>query len=259
MKSQELSSLNISKLEYIDSGDGTCIIKKYNDDGNGDLIIPSKINGLTVVEIGDYAFEGCGGFEGSLAIPNDVIRIGEHAFSEVWFEGDLIIPNSVKTIGKGAFYSCYTYTWDNYIGCLAIPEGVINIEECAFSECDFIGDLIIPDSVTNIGAGAFHECSFTGRLKLPSGLTVIEPCAFIGCSGFKGCLTIPDSVTSIGENAFYCCRNFSGFLIIPNTVTSIGKDAFYGCEGFDEIIWGDRKINKKIDKKGGFCYTLWEF
>jgi|GEM_PF-6163083 len=79
--------------------------------GSGSLTIPLTVynEGITytVTSIGDFAFEGCGGFTGDLTIPNSVQTIGEEAFIYcVGFDGKLTLGNNVQTIGNSAFLSC---------------------------------------------------------------------------------------------------------------------------------------------------------
>ena len=57
--------------------------------GAADLIIPETVTynevSYSVTSIGDYAFSGCYGFDGTLTIPNSVTSIGSEAFS--WCRG----------------------------------------------------------------------------------------------------------------------------------------------------------------------------
>ena len=183
-------SFTVGSLNYSVNDDGTTVTVTGHMDGTSAsdaLTIPELVtfegNDYSVTVIGDYAFEVCSGFTGSLTIPNSVTTIGEWAFSDCYgFTGNLTIPNSVTTIGDGAFYYCSGFT----------------------------GSLTIGNSVTTIGDYAFGDCSgFTGSLTIPNSVTTIGDGAFVGCSGFAGSLTIGNSVTSIGYG-FNC----SGLLSI---------------------------------------------
>ena len=255
-------------FEYMDNGDGTCIITGYTGEPSGELIIPNEIGGLRVTEIGDTAFFACYGFEGRLVISESVESIGDLALTACWgitsievaeqnpvytsvdgilFSKDkskivrapegmrmenYIIPNGVTTIGEYAFSDC-----KYFIGSLTIPDGVTFIGESAFSNCGgFTGSLTIPDSVTSIGESAFFACyNFSGNLKLSAGLTRIEDMVFGTCPGFTGSLIIPENVTYIGSMAFSSCKGFTGTLIIPESVTEIGMSAFVNCPGLNLV------------------------
>ncbi|MCR5589958.1 MAG: leucine-rich repeat domain-containing protein [Lachnospiraceae bacterium] len=217
------------KLEYDELNDGTIRIIGWEGAPEGNLVIPDKIEGKDVTAIGDYAFDDCDGFTGSLTIGDNVKTIGKHAFYNCdSFIGSLTIPDSVTTIGNYAFGYCRGFT-----GSLTIPDSVTAIGDHAF-HCDgFTGNLTIPDSVTTIGDSAFNRCAgFTGNLTIGESVTTIGTEAFYNCDGFTGSLTIPDSVTTIGDSAFWNCNSFTGSLTIPDSVTTIGDSAFYNCDGF---------------------------
>ena len=227
----------------------------------GSLNIPNS-----VTEIGNYAFYGCSGFNGTLTLPDNALftKIESETFNYCsGFIGNLMIPNSVTEIGYGAFNCCsgfngtltlpnnvlftkiesYTfYSCSGFTGTLTIPNSVTSIGEGAFCNCSgFTGSLMIGNSVTSIGGSAFYNCSgFTGSLTIGNSVTSISGYAFYNCSGFTGSLTIGNSVTSISGNAFYDCSGFTGSLTIPNSVTSIGSEAFRNCSGFTgNLIIGD--------------------
>ena len=89
----------------------------------GHLVIPSQLGSYPVTTIGDYAFYGCSGLNGSLVIPEGVTTIKFAAFSGCsGLTGDLVIPKGVKTIDEQAFYGCSGLT-----GSLVIPESVTTI------------------------------------------------------------------------------------------------------------------------------------
>jgi hypothetical protein len=184
--------------------------------------------GTSVTSIGNYAFQTCYGFTGSLTIPNSVTTIGSYAFYLCsGFTGSLTIGNSVESIGNYAFHSC------GFTGSLTISNSVTSIGDYAFTSVGFTGSLTIGNSrLTSIGDAVFQGCTgFTGSLTIGSGVTSIGNYAFQNC-GFTGSLTIPNSVTNIGVETFYGCSGFTGSLTIGNSVNSIGSDAFYGCSGF---------------------------
>jgi len=95
------------------------IITRYNGSIK-DVKIPERINGLPVIAIGNFAFEGApilmlpdmpdaDGIITGVTIPNSVISIGEGAFANNLLTS-VVIPNSVTSIGKGAFVGCHRLT-----------------------------------------------------------------------------------------------------------------------------------------------------
>jgi len=124
--------------------------------------------------------------------------------------GDVVIPGDlgITEIGNSVFY-------DNYdITSVIIPEGVIAIDDNAFSWCYNLVTVTLPNTLTTIGNTVFADCSFNS-------------------------ITIPNSVKSIGDEAFIYCGGLQSVLI-PNSVESIGSWAFGDC-------WGLLAINVAED------------
>ena len=109
-----------------------------------------------------------------------------------------------------------------------IPEGIVRLGPCSFSECSASCPITIPDTVTYIGNYAFRNCTnLTGSLDL-SGLTTFQTSAglqFAFCRGLDGTLIVPE-VEIIPKYAFYDCRNLQGGINIPSGVKEIGEYAF---------------------------------
>ncbi len=142
-----------------------------------------------------------------------------------------------------------------------IPDGVSEIENCAFYQDASVGVILIPDTVTKIGHGAFWECSNLQDVVIPESVNEIEEGAFLECPKIRN-VYIPKSVTKIGgysittsaetikvdpENPVYDSRNDCNAIIetntntlingccgtiIPNSVTKIAESAFQFCSFF---------------------------
>ncbi len=122
-----------------------------------------------------------------------------------------------------------------------IQDGVTNIGNGAFYNCEKITDVILPESITYIGPKAFFGCNALCRIKLPSELVQIEDRTFYNCESLPS-INIPDGVSSIGEEAFYGCKALSS-IDIPNGLERIENGTFYECESLTSIVISDSVLS----------------
>ncbi len=121
------------------------------------------------------------------------------------------------------------------LGCAktVIPEGVICIDRCAFSDCEKIEKIVLPKGIKAIGSNAFSGCDDLREVEFSDDLAYIEFGAFSRCEKLTE-LSFPESLDWIGENAFACCSGLTR-LIIPKNVKSIGSGAFENCSELSEV------------------------
>ena len=139
--------------------DGAIRIIDYNIDIGGiDVVIPSTIDGKTVVAIGDYAFGSKQlSTETSMLSKGNIQFMSNKEDNELAAQqiiGDIksvVIPSTVKSIGKEAF----AY---NQISSVTLSNGLETIGEVAFTK-NQLTTITIPKSVTNIGSSAFYKGS----------------------------------------------------------------------------------------------------
>ncbi len=263
--------------EYFMFDPNTGTITGYDPAGGTDVVIPEKINGVTVEHIGDRAFSSIGynsisiqgrpsggqltsvvipdtvvsiGYRAfsshqlsSITIPDSVITIGERAFSNNPLT-EVYISKSVTGIGSSAFYRCMELVGFNVAdenNSYSSADGVLfNKDQTILIQypCKKSGSYSIPQSVTAIGEAAFSYCTELTGITLPDGLTSIGDEAFYQCEGLAG-ITLPDSLTFIGYAAFYDCTRLTGSIVIPDGVTSIESSAFSNCTELESLTIGD--------------------
>ena len=128
----------------------------------------------------------------------------------------VIVDNAVT----GEYWDC--------IGGLVIPEGVLAINDGAFSNTSGITSVTIPASVTSIGAsfvasdltefnvdpGNLTYKSIDGVLFTKNGETLLSHPA-----AKSGAYTVPASVTHITDKAFYKTRSLSVLNVDPGNLT----------------------------------------
>jgi hypothetical protein len=136
------------------ASNGTITITRYTGP-SGDVIIPSTIDGLPVIGIGNTAFR----------------------FRSV---SSVTIPDSVTTIGNNAFDSC------GGLAHVTIGNGVTNIGEYAFIWCGNLLSVTLGNSLTTIGNNAFRYCTRLPSVTIPASVTSIEEYAFTWCTDLRG-------------------------------------------------------------------------
>jgi hypothetical protein len=231
-------------------------IAGYNGSG-GDVTIPSTINGLPVIGIGNYAFSDLSSLT-SISIPNSVINIGGYAFFGCSGLSSVVIPNSVSSIGYYAFDNCYRLTN------VTIGNSVTNIGYAAFGSCAGLTSIYFQGNAPNFGSDIFYGdpatiyylWGTTGWSATYDGYPATlwdpaVPCAYTTNNntititayvGSGGDVTIPDMiiglpVTSIGDYAFNNCYDLTSITIL-DSVTNIGDWAFYSC-GLTNVAIGN--------------------
>lgn len=133
--------------EYKKLKDKTLSITAYNG-YETDIIVPEKINNMTVTEIGDCVF--------SFKKKTDDEGIGILSVT---------LPDTIRSIGSLAFGA------DNFLAFpmlekVNIPEGVTSIGSYAFHGCGRLKEITVTESLKDIGENAFKGCSnLTVRIK----------------------------------------------------------------------------------------------
>lgn len=240
---------------YFDPTTGT--ITKYVESDTV-VVIPSKINGVTVETIGNAAFQNSA--VTSVTIPASVTEIGSNAFAgctnltSVNYAGDwsnLTIQSGNPAVQDAANAPLFDFkfTPDNtavivtnykYKGTAAdvtIPsrykgKPVTAIDHAAFHD-SAVTSVTIPDSVTSILDGAFGFCSQLTNISIPNSVTYISFSAFRACTSLKS-ITLPSSLSSISEALFFGCSQLTT-IHIPDSVSSIHSYAFCNCGNLETI------------------------
>ena len=156
------------------------------------VVIPSKINGVTVETIGHGAFERSA--VTSVTIPDSVTAIHDGAFANCSQLTNISIPNSVTSIGLSAFEHCTS------LKSITLPSSLRNISMFLFRNCFQLTTIQIPDSVLSIQDYAFGNCISLETIHIPVSVTSIGVYAFKGCPSsmtvtYSGSKTQWDSMT----------------------------------------------------------------
>ena len=172
----ETAGLYLTDIPYIPS----ITITGYNIEGGTDIVIPSQIDGKTVVEIDDYAFTKSGVIPTLTAYNNDykvsllsynsnnnyVIKSLDLMKSEGLGITSVIIPNTITSIGYSAFKG-------NKLTNVEIPSSITRIGDYAFAD-NKITLVKFPSTLITLGCDVFYRNPITedSTYTFPSNVTV---------------------------------------------------------------------------------------
>ena len=232
---------------------GTDIETNFSVDAEGTLVeylgdmtevtIPTTVGGVTVVSVGERAFEGK-----SIEIvhlPESVVSICRYAYygcsqlTTVYGPGvteidmyafagatsfqqltDFYFP-SLTTIGKYAFYGCYSLNSITLSNLQTIDDMAFSMG-IGFYTANNLRSINLPN-VTQIGIQAFYNCYYLSVVNLPNVITICSQ-AFVNCPIQQ--LSLPN-VQNLGNGVFENNTVLTS-VSMPN-VTFVGAECFRYC------------------------------
>lgn len=259
--------------------DDEATITLFDTEYEGDVVIPSTLDGYPVVEIKNDAFFNCYKVT-SVTIPETVRVIGDGAFYAMSSLGELKVDekNLNYSSSDGILFDKGGETLVEFphikeADVYTVPLSVKNIAKLAFCYCANIGKVVLPDSVETIGESAFAQAS-PETIEIGSGVTTLGNTVFNGCPNlkkveFKGgpeilptetfidCVVLDtvilgSSLTTIKGGAFSYCDSLKS-INIPKGVTSIAGDSFTGCPALEEITVEEG--SEKYASDGGVLFN----
>ena len=157
----ETAGLNVTYRPY--EPNSSIKITGYNIEGGTDVVIPSQIDGKTVVAIGDYAFTKRGVIPTLTAYNNDYkVSLLSYDSNNNYVVKPLkmvdvaglgitsvIIPNTITSIGGRAFEG-------NKLTNVEIPSSITEIGDYAFAN-NKITSITFPDTLITLGCDVFYR------------------------------------------------------------------------------------------------------
>ena len=181
-----------------------------SDSSVRNVIIPSQIDGVTIVKIAPYAFK--------------------ESYSGKKEMTSVSIPATVTEIGKEAFYYCGKLSVLRF----AAGSQLKKIGERAFCNCESLTSLEIPNSVTEIGDEAFKWLKNLKNITLSGTLNNEK---WLGRNYWTKDDTL-ETATFTGEIVQYGVP--AKKIILADTVTEIGQSAFGGISHLEEVVIGKK-------------------
>ncbi len=233
-----------------------------------------------VINVGQYAFSNCKNLT-SINLGNNTIIFDQYAYNGFSNCTSLtgVYISSIESWCKNVFndansnplyYAKNLYFNNELVTDLVIPEGVAEINNYVFYNCDNLINVNISNTVTTIGERAFCLCDNLASIYIPKSVIEIKSGAFIDCDNLinvnisflaSWCniifseyrsnplyyaknlyldnelvtdLVIPEGIEKINNYTFYGCTSLIN-VEIPNSVTSIGSHVFYQCTSLTSI------------------------
>lgn len=191
----------------------------------------------------------------TLSLPYGLTDIGNGAFESCAALTEVIIPGTVQRIGRN------TFEWCENITEISLPEGILHVEESAFS-LSSLRRITLPDSLQTVGWSAFPRSdrvayhayggglyfgnpqnpyavlAFTeskelSELHLHPDTKIILDTAARDLKHLKT-LTIPCGVRYIGQDAFRQCTALTE-VTIPESVHTVADGAFCSCKSLRHL------------------------
>ena len=191
--------------------------------------------GENVINIGNYAFSNSGSLK-AITIPDNFTTINTYAFRSCFGLKAVIIPNSVKTFGNYVFTSCQSLSY------ITIPDNLTSIGNSCFTSCWNLSLVKIPNSVMSLGSSLFNSCYSIGKINVNEGITTIGNSFCTNCAKMNS-IIIPSTITYIGDTAFNVCRNLLQYQVLPSVPPTLANtNAFSGINSIAKIYVPDASV-----------------
>jgi hypothetical protein len=203
-------------LEYRVSKSGVAVLCGVGNCFDEHIVIPSSVEGYTVVGVSEKAFARCLQVK-SVTLPSSICFVGDNAFA--WCRNlKEVNARGLSEIGSRAFMGCDALTD------VSFGDQIEKIGEKAFAYCPSLISVTLPDSLTRLGAAAFEGCRNLAEISLSDNLAIIENSTFYACDNLYK-ISLPSGLEFIDEYAFAYCSSI-GEMNLP-TKTVINRDAFF--------------------------------
>lgn len=239
-------------FRYVLEDDGAWIME-CTADSISELIIPEQLGGCNVVGFSWVFGDLCTSVE-KIELPDTIEYVDSDAFRSTKFYQDKSNwKDNTLVIGDWLIGVKYDFDVDSEI--YSIPNGIKNIAQNAFDNCEGITTINIPASVLNICCGngfpsvmfdieSLEKIIVDGKNSAYSSddngiLYNKDKSELIRCpkNNKIQAFTIPSTVNVIKDFAFSKCNQLRS-VVIPDSVTDIGIEAFENCKRLSTVALG---------------------
>ena len=173
----------------------TAVLRKLPE-----MSVPSTINGIRTVEIGEAAFADISCSEvSSITVADTVTRIERGAFARC-VDVEITVRGALTYVGEAAFEGC------NRLRAISFASGLTEIPYRAFAGCSSLSAAMLPNTLELVDENAFEDCSSLRTVALHPSTARIADAAFEGCERlervcFVGTSAQFDAIAVDGLNA----------------------------------------------------------
>ena len=190
---------------------------------NNEVVIPSRVNDIDVIEIGDKVFAD-NLFIKKLVIPESVKSLGNKMCYGAKNLEEVVLPNNITVIPDYAFEKCSSLTNIN------IPTSLVQIRANAFSQTA-LKEFIAPESLKEIWLYAFKDAKELTNVELKN-VTEIGDMVFENCEKLES-IVIPETLEEIGASVFGGCSSLQD-IDLPNKPLALDHNTFYGSAYYED-------------------------
>ena len=271
VKAEDKQEKTCGDFKYYLDENGCAVISGYTGSEENSLNIPAKLDGYTVVKIGDGAFDNRAelpaqpldevssmddGFSfKEVSLPSTVTEIGDCAFAYCESLEKINLSESVETIGYSAFESCKSLTD------VTFPKSLKAICDAAFYSCSF-SEISLPYGTEYVGSYSFTNPLLPDESEKLKKIELADTIKFIGDETFAWSgvteVTMPQSLEYLGST-FWNCRSLKTVTLndglkeigaafldtsieklrIPSSVVKIGSEMCWGCNLLREVSFAE--------------------
>ena len=179
---------------------------------------------------------------------DSTLILGIGLFADLSFDGKW--PMNLKRIRKKAF--CRSLVAGN----IYIPEGVVEIGDMAFQDCD-VKAVFLPATLKSLGYRCFLRCYNLEEIVFNENCKIEKISSSAFCNNKKlSNIIFSNAIKQIGDSAFKWCGELKK-LNLPDSLEIIGERAFEECEQIKEIIF-PQSLRRIEEKAFGCCTNLLE-
>ena len=227
----EENTKTLGDFEYEIKSDNTITITDYIGTETNHLDIPSKIDGLTVTELGEQSFYGLQAE--TVTIPDTITTLDYGVFANSNLKS-VTIPSSVTSMKTSVFYGAEKLETAN------INANIDILPNATFMRCFNLKEVTLSKAIKELDMQAFVYCrSLTDLSFLKTVETIGQQC-FMYCTSLEN-VVLPSNIKSMKYNAFDSNVN------VDLSNTRLVKFGNYYAIGTKVTISGTRDYNKAYE------------